>query len=99
MIKVEVIKEEDVTVEGKVIKYLEGFIEKEEKKDESFLYIVKTWMQPKETNQNEHKKTILGQVKVIYLQTRSKIVGECVLASILLTLVEHYLACKAGKYL
>ena len=99
MIKVEVIKEEDITVEGKLIKFLDGYIKKEEKKDESFLDVVKTLIKPKDRDQNEQKKTVFGQVKVIYLQTRSKIVREYALTSILLALVEHYLASKAGKYL
>ena len=89
-------EEKKVTLEEKVVTFLEGFIEKPEKSNDKFLDNIRKWIVPEATNK---KKTIFGQVKIIYSQKRSKIVGECVITSILLALVEHYMASKAGKYL
>ena len=88
-------EEKKVTLEEKVVTFLEKYIEKPKKSNDEFLDKIKKWIVPEATE----KKTIFGQVKIVYLQKRSKIVGECVIPSILLTLVEHYMASKAGKYL
>ena len=89
-------EEKKLTFEEKVVTFFEGFIEKPEKSNDKFLDNIRKWIVPEATIK---KKTIFGQVKIIYLQKRSKIVGECVIPSILLTLVEHYMASKAGKCL
>ena len=89
-------EEKKVIFEEKVVTFLDRYIEKPKKSNDDFLDKIKKWIVPEETFE---KKTIFGQVKIIYLQKRSKIVGECVIPSILLTLVEHYMASKAGKYL
>ena len=88
-------EEKKVTLEEKVVTFLEKYIEKPKKSNDEFLDKIKKWIVPEATE----KKTIFGQVKIIYLQKRSKIVGECVITSILLALVEHYMASTAGKYL
>ena len=88
-------EEKKVTLEEKVVTFLEKYIEKPKKSNDEFLDKIKKWIVPEATE----KKTIFGQVKIIYLQKRSNIVGECAITSILLALVEHYMASKAGKYL
>ena len=89
-------EEKKVTLEGKVVTFLEKYFEKPKKSNDDFLDKIKKWVVPETTIK---KKTIFGQVKIIYFQKRSKIVGECAITSILLALVEHYMASKAGKYL
>ena len=95
MIKVEVVKEEDVTVEGKVIKYLEGFIEKEEKND-AFIDKIKSWIIPEP---KKEKKTIIGQINTIYRQKRAKVAEKFYLGSEFLTIVELSLVKVAAKHM
>ena len=89
-------EEKKLTFEEEVVTFFEKYIEKPKKSNDDFLDKIKKWIVPEETFE---KKTIFGQVKIIYLQKRSKIVGECAITSILLALVEHYMASTAGKYL